>query len=153
MARRVFFSFHYDNDIWRANQVRNTNVVAGPDVAGFFDHSEYEEAQKIGAEGIRRMILKHLSNTTVTVVLLGSETANRPWVKYEIEQSISRNNGLLGIYIHHLKDQNQRTANQGAKPAVPWNVEFPTYDWDWNLDRFRREIEAAGKRSDALRGR
>ena len=153
MARHVFFSFHYDNDIWRANQVRNANVVAGPDVAGFFDHSEYEEAKKAGVEGIRRMILKHLSNTTVTVVLIGSETANRPWVKYEIEQSIVRNNGLLGIYIHHLKDQNQRTSNRGAKPTVPWNVEFPTYDWDGDLDRFRREIEAAGKRSDALGGR
>ena len=48
MARRVFFSFHYDRDIWRANQVRNCNVVAGTDVAGFFDHSEYEEAKKKG---------------------------------------------------------------------------------------------------------
>ena len=88
MARRVFFSFHFDNDIWRANQVRNANVVAGADVAGFFDHSEYQDAKKTGNEGIKRMILKHLGNTSVTVVLIGSETASRPWVKYEIEQSI-----------------------------------------------------------------
>ncbi len=153
MARRVFFSFHYDNDIWRANQVRNSNVVAGSDVAGFFDHSEYEEAKKAGAEGIRRMILRHLNTTTVTVALIGTETANRPWVKYEIEQSIARKNGLLGVYIHHLKDQSGRSSARGPKPAVPWNVEFPAYDWDADLDRFRREIEAAGKRSDSLRGR
>ena len=80
MARRVFFSFHYDNDIWRANQVRMANVVAGPDRAGFFDHSEYDEAKKQGAEGIRRMINRHLKNTSVTVVLIGRETASRPWV-------------------------------------------------------------------------
>jgi hypothetical protein len=43
------------------------------------------------------MILKHLENTSVTVVLIGTETANRPWVKYEIEQSIARKNGLLGV--------------------------------------------------------
>src|SRR5213594_3556577 len=104
MARRVFFSFHYDRDIWRANQVRNANVVAGSDVAGFFDHSEYEEAKKQGNEGIRRMILKHLRDTTVTVVLIGTHTAERPWVKYEIEESVGRKNGFLGIYIHHLKD-------------------------------------------------
>lgn len=152
MARRVFFSFHYDNDIWRANQVRNSNVVAGPDVAGFFDHSEYQEAKRAGAEGIRRMILRHLRNTTVTVVLIGTETAYRPWVKYEIEQSIARDNGLLGIYIHRLKDQNGQTSVRGPKPSVPANVEFPAYDWDGDLDRFRREIEAAGRRSDALRG-
>jgi len=151
MARRVFFSFHYDKDVWRVNQVRNVNVVAGSDVAGFFDHSEYEEAKKKGDEGIRRMILRHLDRTSVTVVLIGTETAQRPWVRYEIDQSISRKNGLLGIHIHHLKDQNGQTSWQGAKPSVPWNVEFPAYNWDGDTDRLRREIEAAGKRSDALR--
>lgn len=101
MARRVFFSFHYDNDVWRANQVRNCNVVAGVDTAGFFDHSEYETAKKQGSDGIKRMILRNLRNTSVTVVLLGLETASRPWVKYEIAQSIAQKNGLLGICIHH----------------------------------------------------
>ena len=43
------------------------------------------------------------------MVLIGAETANRPWVKYEIEQSIARKNGLLGIYIHRLKDLNKRS--------------------------------------------
>lgn len=151
MARRVFFSFHYDNDIWRANQVRNSNVVAGPDVAGFFDHSEYEEAKKEGDEGIKRMINKHLRDTSVTVVLIGTDTASRRWVKYEIAQSIARNNGLLGVYIHHLKNQQEETSSRGPKPVVPYGVEFPAYDWDRDLDRFQREIEAAGKRSDALK--
>ena len=151
MARRVFCSFHYDGDVWRANQVRNANVVVGSDVAGFFDHSEYEEAKKKGKEGIQRMILANLRDTTVTVVLIGTETANRPWVKYEIEQSIAQKNGLLGIYIHHLKDSSQATSSRGAKPAVPYGVEFPAYDWDRDLERFRKEIEAAGKRGDAAR--
>lgn len=99
------------------------------------------------------MILRHLRNTTVTVVLIGTETAYRPWVKYEIEQSIARKNGLLGIHIHHLKNQNGQTSARGPKPSVPVHVEFPAYDWDGDLDRFRREIEAPGQRSDALRGR
>lgn len=153
MARRVFFSFHYDKDVFIANQVRMQNVVAGSDVAGFFDHSEYQEAKKQSDEGIRRMILKHLQNTTVTVVLIGSETASRPWVKYEIDQSIARKNGLLGIFIHHLTAPNQPISLRGAKPTVPWNIEFPAYDWDKDLDRFRREIEAAGKRADAFRAK
>jgi hypothetical protein len=154
MARRVFFSFHYDNDVWRANQVRNANVVAGADVAGFFDHSEYEEAKKKGTDAIKRMILRNLDNTSVTVVLIGSETANRPWVKYEIEQSIAKKNGLLGIQIHHLKNQHGETSFfAGPTPTVPSGVEFPIYSWDRDLDRFRREIEAAGKRSDVLRKR
>lgn len=151
MARRVFFSFHYDRDIWRANQVRNCNVVAGADVAGFFDHSEYEEAKKKGGEGIKQMILKNLKNTSVTVVLIGTETASRPWVKYEIAESIARKNGLLGVYIHHLKNQDGNTSLfRGSKPAVPAALEFPAYDWDKDLDKFRKAIEEAGKRSDVL---
>jgi hypothetical protein len=152
MARRAFFSFHYDNDIWRANQVRNCNVVAGVDAAGFFDHSEYVEAKRQGAEGIKRMILRNLKNTSVTVVLIGAETASRPWVKYEIAQSVAQKNGLLGIYIHHLKDQDGNYSwFRGSKPPAPSGVEFPCYDWDKDLEHLRREIEAAGKRSDALR--
>ena len=151
MARRVFFSFSHDDDIWRANQVRNANVVAGPHLAGFFDHSEYEVARKAGKDGIQRMILSHLKDTTVTVVLIGTKTANRPWVKYEIEQSIARKNGLVGIYIHHLKDSNRRCSSRGVKPAVPKGVDFPVYDWDKDLDRLRKAVEAAGKRADALR--
>jgi hypothetical protein len=151
MARRVFFSFHYDDDVWRANQVRNANVVAGSEVAGFLDRSEYEKAEKKGKEGIQRMIRRHLKDTTVTVVLIGSTTASRPWVKYEIEQSLAHKNGLLGIYIHHLKDPNKPPGSRGAKPSVPEGVEFPAYDWDRDLDRFRKEIEAAGKRADAWR--
>ena len=151
MARRVFFSFHYDRDVWRANQVRNCNVVAGTDIAGFFDHSEYEEAKKKGREGIERMINRNLRNTSVTVVLIGKETAQRPWVRYEIKQSIERCNGLLGIRIHHLKNQHGESDWwPGSTPSVPYDVEFPVYDWDRDLDRFRKAIEAAGKRSDAM---
>ena len=150
MARRVFFSFHYENDMWRASQVRDSNVVAGMDVAGFFGESEYKAARK-GKEATKQMILRHLDGTSVTVVLIGTQTANRPWVKYEIEQSIARKNGLLGIQIHHLKNQQGQTGFAGPTPKVPRNVAFPVYAWDGDLDRFRQEIEAAGKRADALR--
>jgi hypothetical protein len=151
MARRVYFAFHFENDIWRVNQVRNSNVVAGPDLAGFFDHSEYEEAKKKGEEEIKRLIRAKLNNTTVTVVLIGTETANRPYVKYEIAQSIARKNGLLGVYIHHLKNQAGQTSPRGPEPTVPVGIVFPTYDWDADLRRFAREIEEAGKRADAMR--
>ena len=87
----------------------------------------------------------------MTVVLIGNQTANRPWVKHEIEQSIARKNGLLGIQIHHLKNSIGQTSLPGPTPTVPSTVIFPVYQWDGDLDRFRREIEAAGKRADALR--
>lgn len=88
MARR----FHYENDIFRVNQVRDCNVVVSADVAGFFDHSEYEDAKRRGDAAVKAMILDHLRHTTVTVVLIGTETAYRPYVQFEIEESVKRKN-------------------------------------------------------------
>lgn len=153
MARRVFFSFHFENDVWRANQIRQLNVVLGVDQAGFFDHSEYEEAKRKGDEEIRRLIRRKLDGTSVTIVLIGSETAGRPFVQYEVEQSVQRGNGLVGIYIHNVKDRDGRTSWPGTKPPVPIGTEFPAYDWDGDARRLAAEIEAAGRRSDATRKR
>jgi len=152
MARRVFFSFHFEKDIFRVNQVRNSNVVAGANAAGFFDHSEYEEAKKKGAAAIRRLIERRLERTTVTIVLIGKETAERKWVREEIDLSIARRNGLLGIYIHHLPDMTGDSSwFAGPDPAVPEGVPFPKYKWDKDLVRFSEAIEAAAKRAEAWR--
>ena len=160
MARRVFFSFHFKHDIFRANQVRNANVVAGPDVAGFFDHSEYEDAKKRGTDAIRRMILRHLDNTTVTVVLIGKFTASRPWVQEEIAESIKRKNGLLGIYVHHLWAPSDPPATLltsiaalqlPPRPIVPAHIYFPAYQWDQDVRRFATAIEDAGRHAEAWR--
>jgi hypothetical protein len=163
MARRVFFAFHYEEDIWRVNQVRQANVVAGVEGAGFYDHSEYEDAKRLGVEGIKRLILRHLENTTVTVLLIGRHTAARPWVRFEIAESIKRRNGLVGIYIHHLRTPwdpppmfltQLEAAQLPPKPFVPAHIPFPAYKWDPNnLPGFAAVIEEAGKRADAWRAR
>jgi hypothetical protein len=65
--------------------------------------------------------------------------------KYEIAESIARKNGLLGIYIHHLKDRDGNTSLfRGSKPAVAAGIEFPAYDWDKDLGKFRKAIEDTG---------
>jgi hypothetical protein len=43
--------------------------------------------------------------TTVTVVLMGAMTSNSRWVRYEIQQTRNKGNGLLGIQIHMLQNQ------------------------------------------------
>jgi hypothetical protein len=46
MARKVFFSFHYQRDLWRVNVVRNSGLIEGVASAGFHDASLWEETQK-----------------------------------------------------------------------------------------------------------
>lgn len=103
MARKVFFSFHYD-DVTRANVVRNSDVVTRKyeKAARFYDKSLWEEAKKQGAQAIKRMINGGLDGSSVTCVLIGQETWCRPWVRYEILKSMARGNGILGVQIHDV---------------------------------------------------
>ena len=157
MARRTFFSFHYERDAWRAGQVRNSWVGRDREAAGFWDAASWEEVKRKGQAAIHAWIDEQLKNTTVTVVLIGAETAGRPYVDYEITQSHKKGNGLLGIYIHNLKDNHQQTDVQGANPFSKWNftdaqgrtVTYPTYDWVWKDGRNNMGawIEAAAQRA------
>lgn len=154
MARRAYFAFHYERDIFRVNVVRNSNVVLGTTDAGFFDKSEYEEVKRKNPEEIARRLREKMKGTSVTVVLIGRETAQRPWVKWEIQQSIANKNGLLGVYIHHVSSLGYAdpVALTPALPAVPASVPFPVMYWNTrDLTEFARAVEAAGQRSDRLR--
>jgi hypothetical protein len=117
MARRVFFSFHYQRDIWRVNQIRNLDQVVGVASAGFADASLWEEAKKKGDATIKAMIDDGLKNTSVTVVCIGAATAGRKYIDYEISQSIARGNAIIGVQVHHLKNSGGITDTVGATPA------------------------------------
>lgn len=113
MARRAFFSFHYKNDVWRANQVRNSWVTQGKEAAGFVDAADFEKVEKEGEAAIKKWIDNQLSGTSVTVVLIGSETSSRPYVQYELQKSYAKGNGIIGVYIHKLKDKDGSTSAKG----------------------------------------
>lgn len=144
MARFVFFSFHYERDIWRANVVRNSWVTQDRKSAGFFDASLWEEAKKKGDSAIKKMIDDALTGTSVTAVLIGSETAHRTYVKYEIEKSIERGNGLLGVRIEKIGDRDGSVDEAGPNPLPSG---YKTYLWnkDDGYKNFGAWLEAAAK--------
>lgn len=147
MARRTFFSFHYERDVWRATVVRNSWVTQ-PDrqAAGFFDASLWEESKKRGDAAIRKLIDEGLMNTSVTVVLVGAETASRPYVQYEIQQSIARGNGLLAVRIHGIRTAAGHTDWPGVNPL---SSQYRIYDWavDDGYSRLGTWIESAAKQA------
>lgn len=144
MARRVFFSFHYERDIWRANVVRNSWVTKDRESAGFFDASLWEEAKKEGDAEIKKIIDTALKNTTVTAVLIGKETSSRTYVKYEIEKSIERGNGILGVRIEKIKNEAGDTDDPGPNPL---SSEYKLYLWnkDDGYNNFADWVEGAAK--------
>lgn len=145
MTRRTFFSFHHVRDNWRVGQVRNSWLTKSDrETAGFWDAAEWEAVKLKTPAEIRKWIDKQLQGTSVTVVLIGAETSTRTYVKYEIEQSVARGNGLIGIYIHNMKDSERRTDTRGANP-IP--AGYKTHDWvnDDGRANLGAWIEAAAK--------
>ena len=161
MARKVFFSFHYERDVWRAGQVRNSWVTKPDrDTAGFWDSASWEEVKKKGDAAIKKWIDDQPTGTSVTVVLIGAETSNRDYIKYELEQSWKKGNGILGIYIHQMKDKDGKTDKKGSNSFgsifTRFNDDkkyfferFPTYDWvdDEGYKKLGDWVEAAAKKA------
>jgi len=144
MARRVFFSFHYQRDIWRVNQIRNIPNVTGCSAAGFQDGSIWEEAKKKGDAAVHKLIDDGLKNTSVTVVCIGAKTAGRKYINYEIDESMRRGNGIVGIQIHHLKDKDGNTDSVGATPYKLSANGYKVYKYV-NHDTLAKHIEEAAK--------
>jgi hypothetical protein len=158
MARNVFFSFHYDNDVWRANVVRNSWVTKPNRVtSGFIDSADFEKLKKNGDAAVKKWIDDQLLGTTVTVVLIGSETLTRPFVLYELKKSYERGNGILGVYIDQIKDKDGNTTTRCSIYGVEVSKDpagstiyftaYPAYDWT-NSDGFNNLgdwVETAAK--------
>jgi MTH538 TIR-like domain (DUF1863) len=152
MARTVFFSFHYDPDWSRMWVVRNSGEfqkVAGnkDNVRLFLPRQRWEEVKRQGNRAIESWIDEGLKGSGVTVVLIGGDTWQRKWVRYEIEESERQKKGMLGVYIHNIRDLN---GNYGAKGRNPFDYaaikkSYSTYDWVNNrgYDNFSRWVEQA----------
>ena len=108
--------------------VRNSWVAQGKEAAGFIDAADFEEIEHQGDEAIEQWIDNQLTGTSVTVVLVGQHTCNSRWVKYEIEQSIARDNGLLGVDISKIEDSQGNTSERCGE--IPEGYPF----YLWNID-------------------
>jgi len=111
--RQVFFSFHYDKDNWRAGQVRNMGKVSENST---FSDNDWEEVKEKTDTKIKEWIDEQLAKRSCLVVLIGSNTSGRKWITYEIEKAYSLGKGIVGIYIHGLKDSDGEQSSKGSNP-------------------------------------
>jgi hypothetical protein len=131
-VRRTFFSFHYQKDVTRAQVVRNSWVTKDErEDAGFFDASVFESKKRTSDDVLKSFLADALNGTSVTCVLIGEDTYERPWVRYELFRSFERGNGLFGIRVHGLKDLQQRLGIAGSNPFdhVAYRVDKERVYW------------------------
>jgi hypothetical protein len=145
--------------------VRKHNFTGRVETAGYYDHSIWEEAKKTSPLALKRLINAELQNTTVTVVLIGTQTWARRWVRYEIMKSVERGNSALGIHINGIKGKDQNTKAPGPNPFDNLGLEIsadgtrakPTEwkDGKWvyysDLDPFPLPLQPESNRGKHLR--
>lgn len=112
MKRKIFYSFHYDNDVMRVQQIRNIGVLDGNEPVS---SNKWEEIKRT-EQGVKNWINENLKGKSCLIVLVGSETANRKWVKYEIQRAWESGLAVVGIYIHRLKCPRNDFSSKGNNP-------------------------------------
>ena len=108
----VFYSFHYERDVYRVQLIRNIGSVEGQKL---LNAQEWEAVRARGTKAICNWIDEQMKGKSAVVVLIGAQTASRPWVKYEIQRAWELCKPLLGIRIHGLSSIGT-TDTEGADP-------------------------------------
>ena len=116
--RQVFYSFCFDDDVMRVQQIRNMGLVDGDEPVS---PNEWEQLQRKDG-GIKKWIDDNMSYRSCIIVLVGQHTAGRKWVKYEIEKAWNDGKGLFGIQIHNLKCPRNGLGTQGVNPFDQFNL-------------------------------
>ena len=152
---KVFVSYHHDND-------EKYRILFDKLFSDIYDIMDSKSVQigdidpGIKTETIRQKIRDdHLRDSTVTVVLIGTETWKRKHVDWEIAGSIrdtKRNSrsGLIGIFLPtHLDFGKDKYDPYIIPPRLYRNVECgfaELYDWETNPTIVQEWIHEAFKR-------
>lgn len=134
--RSTFYSFHYA-DVFRVNHIRKAGAILPTDKERLptpQDKSLWEKAKDTNPGRLRLMIIRGLVGTTVTTVLAGAQTWERPWVRYEIARSLFKGNGLLTVHIDGCECPRDGFGQRGHNP-----LDFMALGWDrriYELDEY-----------------
>lgn len=129
MARKVFLSFHYTKDVMRVSQVKQIGALERQPI---LDANGWEKVKRQGEDSIKRWINDNMRDKDCVIVLIGSETAGRKWVKYEIEKAWRDRKGVMGIYIHNIKAPQIGTSAKGRNPFSGYTIDVNGRKTDWD---------------------
>ena len=125
IPRKIFYSFRFDDDVMRVQQIRNIGVIEDNKPV---TPNKWEEIKRGGDLAIRKWIDSNISRSECVVVLIGENTYKSKWVDYEIKKAWADGKGLVGIYIHNLKDPKYGVSNKGKDPFEEINYKVVARD-------------------------
>jgi len=119
-SRHVFISFVRE-DLDEVNLLRGQAKDDKQDLQ-FDDYSVKEPFDSTNADYIKRQIRDKIDCCSVTVVYLSENTASSNWVNWEIEESIKRGKGVIGVYKGDKAPTNVPPAfRQNRCKSMQWN--------------------------------
>jgi hypothetical protein len=88
--------------------------------------NKWEEIKEEGPAAVKRWIDNQMKGKSIVVVLIGAKTSQRKYVKYEIEKGWNDGKGVLGVYIHNLKNLAGEQSSKGSNPFSSFTVNGTT---------------------------
>ncbi len=132
MARRVFISYQH-SDQMKAKGFNLMSHAKNVDVE-FVGRHLLDPVDSTNQDYIRQKVRDQMSGTSVTVVLIGDQTADSDWVAWEIEQSLDKGNGLLGIRVDIGAKIPERLQDCGAE-ILDWDKPEDVHEFTDAIDR------------------
>jgi len=97
MSRRIFISYHH-KDQMKAKGFNLLKWNKNVDI-DFVGRHLLDPVNSTNRRYIQGKVLERLAGTSVTIVIVGKDTYKSHWVKWEIEQSLEKGNGILAIKL------------------------------------------------------
>lgn len=126
--RHVFISHHHADDQAVSNmtgmlarsgyEIRNSSIRAKPANQRRLDQG------LVSDKTIKRLLRMKMSWASTVIVLIGKNTANRPWVDWEIDQAKRQGKRIVGVYERGGTENDKPAALEDyASAIVNWNAE------------------------------
>lgn len=121
--RKIFYSFHFDNDVFRVQQIRNIGAI---EVNKPVSVNDWETVKRGGDSSIEKWIDENMFGRSCVIVLIGEDTSKRKWVKHEIKKAWNDGKTLMGIYIHNINCMKSGKCNKGDNPFEQFKTDDGT---------------------------
>lgn len=119
MARRIFISFNHKDKLKAGgfNLLKwNKNVEVD-----FVGRHLLSPVDSESPDYITRKIKEEMKGTSATVVLIGKHTSESEWQEKEINWSVEKGNGILGIRLEPDAEVPKALRDCGAE-VIDWDV-------------------------------
>ena len=136
----VYVSLNFSEDCGRAAKIYEVLGDITPNIP--IPEEDWDDLLLKGEAVIKSWINERLRTRTCTIVLVGTSTSMKEWVRYEIIKSWDLKKGVLGIFVDGIQDEYGNESIKGNNPFADVTVN------DKSLSEIASCVTPAGNTSE-----